>query len=193
MKITIINFSGRNKAGNCEKISKYIENKLKKSHIIDTIKFSDLAIYPCSKCEYSCLNPNIGVCDNFDETNIVYQQIGISDLAFYLIPIYSDYPCSNFFAFKERSQAAVGKDMGNYNQIKKCFIFIANTGQHNILNVVKDEPGVENECLILSTYEFKTKGFNADLTDKIECLLKIDNYIERCVQNNRELRNDHGV
>ena len=183
MNISIIDFSGRNGQGNCWKIAKYIYNKLSFNNHISLIKYSNLNIKGCSKCNYSCLNPNVFKCDNPDETNDVYLQVNQSDIAFYIIPIYSDYPCSNYFIFKERSQATVDLHMKNYNKIKKCFIFIANTGEKNIKNVVEDEPGVNNVALILSTNEFNTKGFYGDLVEKSECLLKIDKYIKSCFEN----------
>lgn len=178
MKIAIVNFSGRNNAGNCSRISEYLREKLTYDNDVLVIKYSDYDIKSCSKCDYSCLNPNCHRCNNLDETNLVYNLIGKSDLVFFLLPIYSNYPCSNFFIFKERSQSVIGNIMTNYNNTKKSFIFIANTGLNNLINIVNDESNAFNDFLILSTQAYKTKGFYGDLIDKKECIEKIDDYVK---------------
>jgi len=180
--ITIVNFSGKNGFGNCSRIADYIFEKYKKKNVINVIKYSDYSVLPCGKCDYTCLEPDVYNCDFEDETSKIYKIIGKCDIAFLLVPIYSDYPCSNYFIFRERSQAIANDEIFNlYCNTQKCFIFIANTGKKNLLNIVETEPGINNQYIILSTHDFGTKGYNGDLIESDECKSQLENFINKYI------------
>lgn len=94
MKILLINFSSR-KFGNCNSITKFIRDNLK-----DEIKiksFASLSIKSCGDCNYECFNKRSDCPFISDDAYELYEEICKSDLVYFIIPNYCDYPCSNFF------------------------------------------------------------------------------------------------
>lgn len=64
-----------------------------------------------------------------------------SDVVFYVVPNYSDFPCSNFFIFNERGQCyfrGTEKRMEKYLSVKKKFIVVSNTGEDNFIRAFRD-------------------------------------------------------
>lgn len=135
MKILLINFSSR-KLGNCNSITKFIEDNLKDE--IKSISFSSLSIKSCGDCNYECFNKRLDCPFISDDVYELYEEICKSDLVYFIIPNYCDYPCSNFFKFNERSLcyfSGMSNLLEKYESINKRYIVISNTEKDNFIKV----------------------------------------------------------
>lgn len=57
MNILVISFSGRKGAGNCSKISDFIQEYLHGHSVnVSSIRIADLDIESCTDCNYECFN-----------------------------------------------------------------------------------------------------------------------------------------
>ncbi len=76
-----------------------------------------------------------------DDIKSIYDGILNSNQVIFIIPIYSDYPCSNFFIFRERSQCIFNdeKIYLKYLKISKRFIIIGNTGIEQTTMILKND------------------------------------------------------
>lgn len=100
MKVCIVPFSGR-PGGNCSRIAEIIRQKEREAAVYD---FSALSITPCGCCNYECFQQR-EKCPHFSDPEFtICEAIANSDLAYFIVPNYCDYPCANFFIFNERSQ-----------------------------------------------------------------------------------------
>ena len=100
MNVLVISFSGRS-GGNCDSISDYIAQRNEPECTI--FKFSEQKIHPCGGCRYECFGKE--PCPYLaDPEYELLESICQSDLTYFVIPNYCDYPCANYFIFKERSQ-----------------------------------------------------------------------------------------
>ena len=115
MKITIVNFSGREN-GNCKQIAEVIGNEFKEQEVY-IIDFNQVNLFQCSNCNYECFNNKNDCPYIVDDCNEIYEQILNSDLLFYVIPNYCGYPCSNFFMFNERGCCVFNGDKELLNKI----------------------------------------------------------------------------
>lgn len=181
MHITILNFSGKLGRGNCSSITDHIKEKVRQTHEVHSFHVPSLHMIPCGGCQYSCLKPPKRQCDHLDDSAELYKAICDSDAAFYLIPIYSDYPCAHYFIFHEKSQILSEEGFHRYSAIRKHFIFIANTGHENLRHLVESEPGQDNDFLILSTRQFHSRSIDGDLMEIPTCIQVLDDYIDSCL------------
>ncbi len=130
--ITIVNFSGR-KSGNCRAISKVIAA----SHYADetsVFDFCDIKLEPCGRCEYECFGSEKQCPYQPDGVYDLYDRITRSDLAYFIVPNYCDYPNANYFIFNERSQCYFQHNeqlLDRYLSVKKRFVVISNTQTQN--------------------------------------------------------------
>lgn len=132
-KLTMINFSSRDQKGNGYSISNYINEKvnmINKDFEVNSFQYHDLTIHSCGTCDYECFKHEQGCPFLDDDIKDLYDSILTSDICFFIIPIYSDFPCSNFFIFRERSQCIFYNEelYQQYLKVKKGFIIIGNTG-----------------------------------------------------------------
>jgi len=134
MKICIVNFSGR-RDGNCHDIAVFIEQTLAVAHKVTLFEMCNLNINPCGKCDYECFYKDICPYDNDDIVGI-YNALCSSDLAYYIIPNYIDYPNAYFFMFSERKQGYFASRPGQYLGIKKKFVVVSNTGEENFRQIL---------------------------------------------------------
>ena len=135
MKAIIVSFSSRTD-GNCTKIGKLIKENTKDSILFS---FSDFSVKACGECNYDSFKkreecPHVGdmECDILD--SIVH-----SEITYFVLPNYCDYPCANFFAFNERSQCYFkGKpDLLNaYLRVPKRSIVVSNTNEENFIKAL---------------------------------------------------------
>ena len=160
MRITILNFSGRNN-GNCHGIAQVVCATLV-GHVLSLSEMHDMEIASCGKCDYECFRENATCPYAGDDLIGIYKAVCASDLAVYIIPNYCDYPCAHFFAFNERSQCffqSAPELLDVYLQIKKKFIVVSNTGTENFLQAFQYhvEDGAVPDILFLSA-----KGYGKD-------------------------------
>lgn len=177
-KICVISFSGRS-GGNCGKIAELIGARF--DGRVKLFDFSALDIAPCGKCGYDCFEAaescpyiNDSVCE-------IYEAVSESDLAFFIVPNYCDYPCSLFFAFNERSQCCFQKNyprLEKYLSVRKKFIVVSNTGRENFISAFRYqvEEKVDPEILFLSARRFGKVSIEGDLTDSEEAAELIKRY-----------------
>lgn len=130
-RVLIVSFSGR-KGGNCEQISEFIQESLGAD--AEVFRFSENTIQPCSDCQYQCFDDN-RMCPHVDDAEFgLLRSICLSDLVYFVVPNYCDYPCANFFIFNERSQVffqGYQERLMEYEAIPKKFIVISNSDSPN--------------------------------------------------------------
>lgn len=135
MKITIISFSGR-ADGNCSKVSSMIKEHYKNQAKI--YKFSDFSINSCgNSCNNECISNKICPHKNDMEEKLI-KEISESDVSYFVVPNYSDYPCSNFFIFNERFLSCTWNNeklLEKYTKSTKKFIVISSSSSENFEKV----------------------------------------------------------
>ena len=100
MKTCIISFSSREN-GNCTQIGRLIQSITEDAELF---VFSKMTLHPCGNCAYQCFSSR-DQCPYMDDMEYrLLDAVTHSDLTFFIIPNYCDYPCANFFIFNERSQ-----------------------------------------------------------------------------------------
>ena len=98
MKTVIISFSSR-VGGNCSQIGKLIASLAQDPVLFD---FSGFDLHPCGRCAAECFTAR-EKCPYFEDKEYEMLDAVIhSDLVYFVLPNYSDYPCANFFIFNER-------------------------------------------------------------------------------------------
>lgn len=170
MNICIISFSGR-KDGNCGSIAGELE-KLYKGNV-KLYDFSALKITPCTSCGYECFDlaescPYFG-----DPVFEIYDTITKSDLTYFIVPNYCDYPNALFFAFNERSQCYFQKRqdrLEKYLTAKKKFIVVSNTNRDNFTAafMYHVEENTQPDILFLEARKFKKISIKGDITESEE-------------------------
>lgn len=180
MKICIISFSKR-ADGNCADIAKELSRLYGgKAKVYD---FSELEITPCGGCDYECFN-SAEMCPHFsDSVFYLYEEITSSDLSYYIVPNYCDYPCSAFFAFNERSQCYFQKRqdrLEKYLSVKKKFIVVSNTGKDNFTAAFRYQiqESEEPDILFLEAKRFHKVSINGDLMEAEEAREAVRRFAE---------------
>ena len=170
MTICIISFSGREN-GNCGSIAKELE----KLYINDVkiYDFSAITVTPCMSCCYECFGSGEN-CPYFNDSIFeIYDTVTKSDLTYFIVPNYCDYPCSLFFVFNERSQCYFQKRedrLDKYLAAKKKFIVVSNTNRDNFTAAFKYhvEENTQPDILFLEARKFKKVSIKGDLTESEE-------------------------
>ena len=180
MKVCIVNFSGRD-YGNCKRIADFVNGKFGSNEVVQ-FDFSHIDITPCGKCKYECFKIREN-CPYFsDAVYQIYESITNSDIAFFIMPNYCDYPCSNYFILNERSQCYFqGREdlLDKYLKVKKKFIVISNTEKSNFLKVLEyqSEESKEADVLFLSAKQYGKVSLNGDLVENREATQEIEKFI----------------
>ena len=167
MKISIVNFSGRND-GNCHGVLKLIEEYYVKEHELKLMEMSNLNIMPCTKCHYECFHLGQMCPYKSDDVQRIYDTIAESDLAYYIIPNYNEYPNALYFIFNERGQGHFQNKklcLSNYLAIKKKFIVVSNTQQDHFRQAMRNHitSKEEVEILFLASKEFRCSSIEGNL------------------------------
>jgi len=137
---------------------------------VKVFDFSSFTITPCGRCGCECFQARES-CPYFSDLEFtICDTITNSDLAYFIVPNYCDYPCANFFAFNERSQCYFqqhGSLLERYLDIKKKFIVISNTGQENFTIAFRYHitGDLEPDILFLSAKHFHKTSITGDLLD----------------------------
>lgn len=161
---TIVTFSSRIK-GNCEIISKFIQQQFKNDDI-HIYKFSQLDITPCGKCNYECFK-NKRCCPYYeDDCRKIYEDIINSDFVYFVVPNYCDYPCANYFIFNERSNCYFQSEpelLEKYLKVNKKFIVVSNTNYDNFEKVFMYQTETKPNMLILSAKKYQLNSLDGNL------------------------------
>lgn len=164
MKVCIVNFSNRSN-GNCKSIAALLKSLYLKDNV-KVFNYSSMAIEACGKCNYECLKAKT-ICPYNDKIKSIYTNISNSDLCYYILPNYCDYPCSNFFVFNERGCGFFNKSkekLNKYLNVKKKFIVISNSNTSNFENILKYHINDNKlDILFLSTKKFGITSINDNL------------------------------
>ena len=176
MKTLILDFSPR-PDGNCAAISKYIVKSFCDASVI---KITDLDIKSCTDCDYQCFSDK---CPHPDDLFKLYDSILESDLIYFLIPNYCDYPPSSFFVFNERSCAYFNnknESLAEYLRTKKKFIVISNSNEENFVKVLQQQSSddIQKNIIFLSSKKFGLKSIEGNLLSSNEAKTLIDRFIE---------------
>ncbi len=166
MKTTIVSFSGREK-GNCHSISQLIADSCQTNEV-KLFFFSDLTVQPCGKCELECFGQESKCPYQEDGIFEIYEQITSSDLAYFVIPNYCDYPNANYFLFNERSQCYFQHHqelLDQYLAVPKKFVVVSNTGQENFTQAFRYQIAEEKtpDVLFLSAKKYHKISIAGDL------------------------------
>lgn len=183
MKITIISF-GKRKNGNCGNIKDELCRLLENGNEINAFDFSELAIAPCGGCGYECFDKAESCPYINDGVYSIYDGITGSDLAFFIVPNYCDYPCSVFFAFNERSQCyfqGQWERLEKYLSVPKRFIVVSNTNRDNFTAAFRYQinEDKEPETLFLSAKSFDKVSIRGDLMESEKAREEVRRFAER--------------
>lgn len=162
--VTILSFSGRSD-GNCSRIARRIAEHIRSSNIYS---FSDFEISPCGRCEHECFQSR-EKCPHYSDMEYrLLDAICNSEMAYYILPNYCDYPCANFFVFNERSNCYFqGREdlLEQYLNVQKKFIVVSNSRSANFAESFTQHTGKEPEILFLSANVFGKRSIDGDLMD----------------------------
>ena len=166
-KICTISFSGR-PGGNCGSIAGERQKYWQGRGAVKTFDFSALEITPCGRCEYECFGGQKG-CPHFSDPEFaICEAITDSDITYFVVPNYCDYPPANFFIFNERGQCYFQRHhelLEKYLAVRKKFIVVSNTGRENFTAAFRYHvpEGTEPEALFLAARKFGRISIKGDL------------------------------
>jgi len=158
MKVCIINFSGRHN-GNCHDVAKFIEQTLAPEHEVTLFEMCNLDISPCGKCDYECFYKEKLCPYADDDINRIFFALCTSDLAYYVLPNYIDYPNAYFFMFCERKQGFFAQKpdlLERYLPTAKKFVVVSSTEENNFRQILGKHVAKNSEVdfLFLSATNF---------------------------------------
>jgi len=166
MKICIINFSGR-RDGNCHDIAGFIKQSLEQNHDVTLFEICDLDVSPCGKCDYECLYKD-KICPYAgDDISAIYDALCASNLTYFVLPNYIDYPNSYFFIFNERKQGYFAQKPGLYLDIPKKFVVVSSTEQDNFKHILgrHNANSSDADFLFLAAKDFDKGGVKGGIME----------------------------
>ena len=183
MKICIINFSGREN-GNCSDIADVIVQAECDEHDVTRYDIYALEMSPCGGCVYDCFENSANCPYIDDDIYKIYASICSSDMVYYIVPNYCDYPNAFFFIFNERSQCFFqGKPdkLEQYANINKKFIVLSNTEKENFRHAFKYHVSESSsvDALFLSAKSFGMNSTNGRLMKSNEAKQIVEEYIRQ--------------
>ena len=176
MNVLVISFGGRS-GGNCDSISDLLVQRNEPECTI--FKFSEQKIHPCGGCRYECFDTEPCPYREDPEYELL-ESICQSDLTYFVIPNYCDYPCANYFIFNERSQCFFqGKPerLDEFLRVRKKFIVVSNTNQENFRQILSQNADGEPEILFLSAKKFGRNSVCGDLMASAAAVAEIDQFV----------------
>ena len=184
MKTVIVSFSSRAN-GNCAQIGRYVCEHTEDSVLFS---FSDFSIHPCGGCDYDCFGdreacPHIG-----DRECEILDAIVHSEITYFVIPNYCDYPCANYFSFNERSQCYFqGKAelLNVYLRIPKRSIVVSSTNEKNFIKALAYQTEQEPEILFLSARQYGKSSIRGNLLTSEIAVSDIREFISRPIRKDQ--------
>ena len=101
-----------------------------------------------------------------------YDDIGLldavthSDLVYFILPNYCDYPCANYFVFNERSQCYFqGRPelLEAYEKVPKRAVVVSNTNEDNFKSVLAYQSCNAMDVLFLHAKKYGKVSIRGDL------------------------------
>lgn len=164
MKITVISFSGRANGA-----SRHIADFIGSHYAGEDVRsfyFSDFIISPCGGCQNDCFISGDD-CPHIEDKELeILKSVSESDISYFVLPNYSDYPPSNFFAFSERQLCWIwGHEdrMNAYTNAKKRFVVVSNSESDNIKTALSQHVRGEPEILLLGSSKYGASSRKGDL------------------------------
>lgn len=100
-----------------------------------------------------------------------------SEMAYFILPNYCDYPNANFFMFNERSNCffqGQAQLLEQYLNVPKRFIVVSNTGKENFRQAFEQHTNQTPEILFLRPKEYGKNSIDGDLllSDDVERIIR---------------------
>ncbi len=178
MGICVVSFSSR-ADGNCSQIGKLICSLTKNSQLFD---FSSFEIHPCGKCGYECFSDPEKCPFSADMERRLLDEIVRSDLTYFILPNYCDYPCANFFIFNERSQCYFqGRPelLDAYEKVPKRAVVVSNTNEENFRQAMAYQSYAEPNILFLSAKKYEKVSIQGDLLTNEKAVSDILAFVQK--------------
>ena len=181
MKTVIVSFSSREN-GNCAKIGRLIKENTKDSILFC---FSDFSIQACGGCNYDCFEKS-GTCPHIGDRECeILDAIVHSEITFFVLPNYSDYPCANYVSFNERRQCFFQGEtdiLTAYLRIPKRSIVVSNTNEENFIKALAYQTEQEPDILFLSPRQYGKSSIRGDLLTNEKTVSDIIEFIRKPFQ-----------
>lgn len=162
MKTCIISFSSRGN-GNCAQIGKLIRSLSEEAVLF---QFSYFEIHACGKCGYECFADR-SKCPYYSDMEYrLLDAVTNSDLTYFILPNYCDYPCANYFVFNERSQCYFQGHpelLEAYENVPKRAIVVSNTNEDSFKTALAYQSYKEPDVLFLSAKQYGKVSIRGDL------------------------------
>jgi len=141
---------------------------LKRNETVTLLELSDLTFSTCGNCNYECFTDKRDCPFIDDDVVKAYSAICSSDISYYIVPNYCDYPNALFFTFNERSQCYFQDEPNlliEYLSVQKKFVVVSNTEKENFRHAFKYHVGEGEEVftLYLSAKDFHKVSIEGDL------------------------------
>ena len=178
MSVCIISFSSR-KDANCHQISDYVQSIYPNAKRYD---FSDFRISGCGFCSCQCFQDGDKCPYVQDKEREILDAITHSELAIYVVPNYCDFPCSNYFAFNERSICYFRNNenlLSKYLYVPKKFIVVSNSNQDNFKKVFSYQTVGTPDILFLASYEYGKDCITGSLPSSDVAMDEVWHFISR--------------
>lgn len=181
MTACVISFSSRS-GGNCSAIAQVLLEALAARGRVKYYDFSTFRLAACGQCGYECFQSRER-CPHFADREFeLCNAVAHSDVSFFIVPNYCDYPCSNFFIFNERSQCYFQHHeelLRRYESAPKKFITVSNTGRDNFTAAFQYHTGdAPPDVLFLSARQFGKVSISGDLMDSPEARAAVLRFID---------------
>ena len=178
MKTCIISFSSRGN-GNCAQIGKLIRSLSEEAVLF---QFSNFEIHACGKCGYECFADR-SKCPYYSDMEYrLLDAVTNSDLTYFILPNYCDYPCANFFIFNERSQCFFqGRPnlLDAYEKVPKRAVVVSNTNEENFRHALAYQAYEEPDILFLPAKEYGKDSIQGDLLTNEKAVSDIIAFVQK--------------
>ena len=178
MGICVVSFSSRAN-GNCAQIGRLVCSLLKDAEWFD---FSSFNIHPCGECGYECFSENEKCPHAADMEYHILDQITHSDMTYFVLPNYCDYPCANYFIFNERSQCYFQgrpERLDAYEKVPKKVIVVSNTNEENFRQAMACQAYNDPDILFLSAKKYGKVSIRGDLMTNEKAVADIIGFVRK--------------
>ncbi len=178
MKLCVVSFSSR-KGGNCQSIAqKILEFTPEAAHSF--FDFSQFRISGCGACSLECFQDRMACPYIGDREFEMLDRICNSDLCYFIVPNYCDYPCANFFIFNERSQCYFQNHpelLTRYERVPKKFIVVSNTGKKQFQTAFCQHTDKKPDILFLSAKSYGKVSIAGDLMTSPQAVADVRDFL----------------
>ena len=176
MSVCVISFGSR-KNGNCHRISDFVCSMFSDAKSYD---FSNFKINACGDCSYQCFANGNDCPYIYDKEKEILDAVTNSELTFFILPNYCDYPCSNYFVFNERSLCYFQNKeslLNAYLNVPKKFIVVSNSNQDNFKTAFAYQTNGEPKILFLPSGKYGKKSVDGDLLSSKEAVEDLKSFL----------------